>query len=241
MPKLLFYILLIYAIPQNTSAQVTADDSSLFKAGSKPIEVYYQALGEQSPIYTGSEYIESPIPLQEGHVFFETNVFVKGTVYLDGMLFTGVPIMYDIVKDQLIIQHYTHLFKINIPLERVEYFILSGHTFVRLLPDSSNAIKAGFYDRLYNGKIMLLAKREKTIKEGYVNVQLNNAILQKTIYYIKKDGHYHIIKNMRSLLSVLKNKKKEIQQYLNSNKIKFKKDPEHAMIVAAEYFDRITN
>lgn len=237
MLKRLLLILFLLEISSAIIAQPQVNDSSTNVA----INLYYRSLGEQSPIYTGSEYLESAISLQEGHVFFETNSFTEGSVEVDGMLFSGVPILYDIVKDQLVVQHYSKAFKINLPIERVEYFTLSGHTFIRVIHDSANEIKSGFYDRLYSGKTQVLARREKKLKEVSTSYQATNAVLERTVYYIKSNDRYHVIKSMHSLLSVFKNKKKEVQQYLNKNKIKYKRNPEKAMAIAAEYYDRINN
>ena len=238
MPKRFCFILLAFTLLQNAAGQLVVSDSDIQKAASNIIDVYYHALGNQSPLYNGSEYIEFASTLQEGHPFFETNVFVNGSIRLDGMEFLDVPMLYDLVKDQVIIQHFGKVYKINLPAEKIERFTLSGHSFIRILQDSSHQLKTGFYDKLYNGKIMVLARREKKIRE---NVQIDNIVDQKNFYYIKKNGIYYALKNMRTLLGILKNKKKEIQKYLNKNKVKYKNDPEHAMIIAAEYYDRLTN
>ena len=241
MPKRFCFILLSFTFLQNAAGQWVASDSTVQKAASNAIDIYYRALGDQSPLYNGSEYIEYASTIQEGHPFFESNVFVNGSIRFDGMEFRDVPILYDMIKDEVIIQHFGKVYKINLPAEKIERFTLSGHSFIRVIQDSSHQLKTGFYDRLYNGKIMVLAKREKKIREEHINIQISNIVDQKNYYYIKKDGIYYTLKNMRTLLGILKSKKKEIQQYLNKNKVKYKNDPEHAMIIAAEYYDRLTN
>src|SRR4029078_7096188 len=240
MPKRFFYILLICALSRQATAQ-NADDTTLRENALHAIGVYYQNLREESPLYNGSEYLEYAYTLQEGHPFFQLPTFVNGNINLDGMMFHDVPMLYDIVKDQLIIQDFQRVYKINLPADKVQQFFLLGHVFVRLPRDSSGEIKTGFYDQLYNGKIGLFAKREKKILEKYSNVQISKVIISENIYYIKKDGLYHTIKNKSSLLAVLKNKKKDVQQYLKTNDIKFKREPERAMIMAVKYYDQLTN
>jgi len=240
MPKRLSYILLICCLSQHVAAQ-TADDTTLHENALNAIGVYYENLGEESPLYNGSEYIEYAYTLQEGHPFFQTSNFINGTVNLDGMIFRDVPILYDIVKDQVIILDFQKVYKINLPADRVQQFFLSGHLFVHLIPDSSAQIKTGFYDQLYNGKIGLFAKREKRILEKYSNIQISKVVISQNNYYVKKGANYYTIKNKSSLLSVLKDKKKDVQQYWKSNNIKFKKEPEKAMIMAVKYYDQITN
>jgi hypothetical protein len=240
MPQRFFYFLLIWIFSQHVTAQ-NADDTTLRKNALNAINAYYQTLGEESPLYNGSEYLEYAYTLQEGHPFFLSTNFVNGNVNLDGMIFRDVPMLYDIIKDQLIIQDFQRVYKINLPADRVQQFFLLGHLFVRLTRDSTDQIKTGFYDRLYNGKTSLFAKREKKILEKYSNVQISKVVISQNIYYIKKDGIYHAVKNKSSMLAVLKNKKKDVQQYLKTNNIKFKQEPERAMIMAVKYYDQLTN
>jgi hypothetical protein len=238
MPKRFFYILLICGLSQHLAAQ-NADDTTLHENALNAIGVYYQNLGEESPLYNGSEYIEYAYTLQEGHPFFQVVNFINGNVNVDGMIFHDVPMLYDIVKDQLIIQDFQKVYKINLPADRVRQFFLLGHLFVHL--NASDQVKTGFYDQLYKGKISLFAKREKKILEKYSNIQISKVVISQNVYYIKKDGVYYTIKNKSSLFSALKSKKKEVQQYLKANDIKFKREPERAMITAVRYYDQLTN
>lgn len=240
MPKPLFHILLICIFSQHVTAQ-DADDTTLRENALNAINAYYQTLGEESPLYNGSEYLEYAYTLQEGHPFFLSTSFVNGSVILDGMIFRDVPMLYDIIKDQLIIRDFQKVYKINLAADRVQQFFLLGHVFVRLTRDSTGQIKTGFYDQLYNGKTSLFARREKKILEKYSNVQISKEVISQNIYYIKKDGVYHAVKNKSSMLAVLKNKKKDVQQYLKTNNIKFKQEPERAMIMAVKYYDQSTN
>jgi hypothetical protein len=240
MPKRLFYSLLICIFSQYAPAQ-NADDTALHENALNAISAYYEKLGQESPLYNGSEYLEYASTLQEGHPFFQTVDFVAGDINLNGMIFRGVPILYDIVKDQVIIQDFQRVYKINLPADKVEWFSVLGHQFIHITRDSADQVKTGFYDQLYKGKIALYAKREKKIIEKYSNIQISKVVVSQNVYYIKKDGIYHTIKSKSSLLAVLKTKKKEVQQYWKTNDIKFKKEPERAMIMAVRYYDQLTN
>ena len=77
-----------------------------------------------------------PIALQEGHPFFQIANFINGNINLDGMIFRDVPMLYDIVKDQVIIQDFQKVYKINLPADRIQQFFLLGHLFVRVTHDS---------------------------------------------------------------------------------------------------------
>lgn len=240
MPKRFLYILLICILSRHLSAQ-DVDDTTLHENALNAINTYYQNLGDESPLYNGSEYLEYAYTLQEGDPFFQLNTFVNGNITLDGMTFTNVPMLYDIVKDQVIIQDFQRVYKINLPANRIQQFFLLSHLFVRLTGDSAEQLKTGFYDQLYKGKIALYAKREKRIMEKYANIQISKVVISENVYYIKKGGVYKTVKNKSSVLSVLKDKKKEVQQYWKTNNIKFKREPEKAMILAVRYYDQLTN
>ena len=60
-------------------------------------------------------------------------------------------------------------------------------------------------------------------------------------YYIRKNNTYYSVSSQGSMLTILKDKKKELQQYIRANQIKFRKDPEEAMVKIASYYDHLTN
>ena len=70
MPKQLLYSLLICIFSQHVAAQ-NADDTTLHENALNAISVYYEKLGQESPLYNGSEYLEYAYTLQEGHPFFQ--------------------------------------------------------------------------------------------------------------------------------------------------------------------------
>lgn len=238
MPKQLAFLLLIYIFSQDAKSQVTRD-SAYYGSTEKIIDLYYSTLGEQAPIYNGNEYLEYALTLQEGHPFFKSSLFTNGDIYFDGMLFLGVPMVYDLVKDQVVIRDFHNIYKINLPANKIQQFILSDHVFVRIVHNNLNEISTGFYEQLYKGKVGLFAKREKAIIEKHGSQQIDNVVVSANSYYVMKKDIYYKFKNERSLLKILNDKKKEIQQYFKKNRIRYKDDPERSMVMAIEYYNRL--
>jgi hypothetical protein len=230
-------LLLFYILSKQVSGQPI--DSSVYESTGNAINIYYQSLREESPLYNGSEYLEYAYTIQEGDPFFETSNWVNGTIYFEGMIFQNVPMLYDIVKDQVIIRDFQKVYKINLPADKVQQFTLPGHNFVRLTHGQSDQIKTGFYEQLYNGKIQAFAKREKKLIEKYGGLQIYNVVISQSRYYIKKDGYYYSVNNKRELLNIFKDKKKNVQQYLKKIGIKFKSDPATVIALVAEYYDKL--
>jgi len=237
-PKQFAFLLLACFFLHDVKSQATRD-SAYYESTEKIIGLYYTALGEQAPIYNGNEYIEYAFTLQEGHPFFKSSVFTNADIYFDGMLFLGVPMLYDLIKDQVVILDFHNQYKINLPANKIQQFILSDHVFVRIVHNNFNEMNTGFYEELYKGKTGLFAKRGKEIIEKRGSNAIDNVVNSTNAYYVMKKDIYYKFKNERSLLKILSDKKKEIQQYLKKNRVRYKDDPERAMIMAIEYYNRL--
>jgi len=198
-------------------------------------------MGEQSPLYNGREYVEYSGTIQVGHPFYHTTEFTKGSIIYEGMLFNDAMILYDIVKDKVIIRHFNQIFRIDLPVEKIQEFHLLNHHFIRLYPDSAGVIEEGFYDRMYEGKIKLFIKRKKLLVEERSGTDLLKVAEQKDLFYIQKQGIYHAVKTLKGLLNVFSSRSDAIRQHLRKNGIKFRKAPETAVLTAVQYYDRLSN
>lgn len=238
--------LLSIAICKNSFAQaVRRDSSSQQNALNNTLNYYYTSLGKQSPLYNGTEYYLYD-PLIKGNAYFlDVNAFAPGSVYYDGALYTGVPMLYDLYIDKVAVLLYNNFSKFSLVNQKVQSFDFLGHHFVNINADTlsnNTIIKSGFYDELYKGKCGVLAKREKNIQtttggqygpESYFNPVKN--------YYVQKNKTYYRVSGKSSFIDVFKDKKKELQQYIKASQINFRKDPEEAMVKIASYYDHLTN
>jgi len=94
-----------------------------------------------------------------------------------------------------------------------------------------------------------MAEKRRYWQKGQKNIQTSTSgILGPEAYfnpvkdyYVRKNNTYYSFSGQGSLLDVLKDKKKEIQQYIKANQIKFRQDPEEAMVKIASYYDHLTN
>ena len=204
--------------------------------------VYFQSLGEQSGIYRGAEYTGFPYKLNNGHQYFETQFPVKGSVYYDGILYNDIPMWYDLVKNQVIVQFIDGFSEIKLHNELIDYFSIYDHHFVHLGRDKigNNVLSEGFYDLVYVGKTQVLVKRSKeTLKEVSTGIALT-LLKQKNEFYLIKEGVYLPIKSQSSVLNALGSKQKEIQEFLRKSNVKFRKDPENAIVRMVKYYDLLT-
>ncbi len=238
--------LLCAVVGKNSLAQTAhTDSSSQQNALNNTLSLFYASIGEQSRLYNGTEYYLSD-PITKGNAFFsDVNAFTPGSIVYDGTYFNGVPMLYDIYYDKVVVLLYNHFSKFSLIKEKVKSFDFLDHHFININADTlgvNTIIKTGFYDELYGGKTQILAKRSKNIQTSTSGILGPEAYFNPVKdYYVRKNNTYYSFSGQGSLLDVLKDKKKEIQQYIKANQIKFRQDPEEAMVKIASYYDHLTN
>ena len=225
----------------NTNAQSSQQDISDASVINNVISVFDKAIGEQSHLYNGKEYINYPYQFSDGHPFFLWDNWQKGTILYDGTFYKDVSILYDIVRDAVVILHFNNFTKISLIKEKVRSFTLPGHTFIQVFADSSNSsfTTKGFYELLYAGKDSLLAKRTKKTQILYRQAVPELQVFAKDQYYFKKNNNNYAVNNERSFLHQLDNKRKDIRKYKKQNSLNFKKDPENTMIKIMSFYDQV--
>jgi len=210
------------------SVQVSADTA---------VSYYYKFTDQRSRLYNGKEFIPYD-PRIEGHPFFYDRELLKGSVTYDGLLFENANMQYDLVKDELVIQHFDVFFKLVLISEKVKDFKIADHYYKRLVKDSINKLPfaTGFYDFLHQGNILLIARRTKRIDET-VTDKINKKIVEHNYYYISRNATWYQVKNLKSLLATFGDRSREVRQDLRKNHLKFRKNREASIIRAVTFYD----
>ena len=202
------------------------------------IKIYYNTVGENMQLYNGSEYAGS-FSSSIGHPYFETDRLQKGTILYDAVLYRDIALSYDLVRDELIISNYSQQFNLKLVTEKVVYFTLLNHVFVRIEPDSLivGAVASGFYEMLYNGKFMVVAKRAKRLQSGAAEDKPR--FIQYDHYFVRHENSFKEVESERDLLDLFNEQKTDVKKYLRKNDLRFKKDPGNTIVKAAEYYDQL--
>jgi hypothetical protein len=200
---------------------------------------YFTQRGEESAIYNGLQHDEYA-PSIEGHAYFQSPAWQNGWVKYDNMLYENIIMKYDLLKDQLIVapkdsgEIFIALFS-----PRVSEFSFNGFHFVRAEKAEENALTTGFYQQLVQGKITALAKRAKIIEEKVIGTTVTHNFQEEVKYYLCKTGTCYPIKNEKSILEVMNDQRKEIQQFLSKNKLNYRKSPERTIREVAEFYNKL--
>lgn len=227
----------------NAIAQMDKNDSSFYRSAVlNAIKTYHESSGDQNALFNGSLYYGYPFQFKQGNaLFFADTVLKKGSLVYDNILYNEVLLEYDNLQDLVIVMD--SLYWIQLNSKKITEFYLSGHHFVRLEKNSVNKdiVTTGFYDVLHEGPIMVLKKDIKEIHEEPSVVEgLERSVFKSSYYYIKKAAIIYQVKSQDELLDILTDKKKEIRQFLRSNKLKFRKDKDNTLLQAVIYYEQIT-
>jgi len=225
-----------------TFGQAFRSDTFLIERAKQKAQVAYQLFeGVQSRLYNGKLYRDYSIPLSEGHPYFSTDQFETGSIRYDGMFFENVPLLYNIVSDEVITPHYNKVQWVSLRNDKIESFNFGGHQFIRIEADSLNVdITSGLYEQLYAGKTMALKKKSKFVVESISNNTLIRKVKVTERHFVLHEESWYRVTSLRSVLNVLEGHNAAIRQHLRSAKIKYRRNPDLALASVAAYYDQLT-
>lgn len=244
-PGTLFFTILLILSSFGLYAQMSKDDSLYYeKAISNSIAVYHQNIGDQSGLFNGSQYGGYNFSFYlNRHPYFLTTEWSYGSIVYDNVFYDNVELLYDEAQELVIFQDKKH--KIQLVPERISGFSIAGNNFVRLEKDDSLAsslVRNGFYNLLYNGKVQVLKKEVKVLKEDLRSTAegILHFVDVSTYYYIKKNNEYFPVNGKKSVLDIYRDKKKELQQYIKTNKLRYGRDRDTMLVKVSAWYDQLT-
>ncbi|RNI22538.1 hypothetical protein [Rufibacter latericius] len=240
--KLLLSAAFVFFIQGKVSAQKaenTAETPS--SSASFPVSLYQKATKEESHLLNGPEYVDIRRANHEGHPFFFRDEKTLGNVHYDGATYEEVPLLYNLVTDEVILYRNGLLLQ-KLVKEKLASFQLNGHQFIRLeIADTTTntPLRTGFYDVMHDGNTKLLVKRQKEKQDLIVDQKLLERFTSIDKFYIQQGPAYHQVKSGRSVYNVFSDQKKELKKYARSKKLKFRKQREESILALVLYYDSL--
>ncbi|WP_028980177.1 hypothetical protein [Sporocytophaga myxococcoides] len=210
------------------------------KALENAIGLYKGAIKENLGLYSGSLYVGLTVKTK-GFPYFKNEKVTVGNILYDDLYYQNVLLLYDILRDEVIVEDYSKLNLLKLSGEKISQFSFPGHLFIKLTKDTSehSIPETGFYELLNNGKTKVYVKRKKTMQEVNSNGIIINEIEEKDYYYINIGNEYFPVKSKASLLNVMKEHKKELARYMKSFDFKFSANREKSILLLVEEFDKL--
>lgn len=224
--KKLHLIWIIFSPISWLSAQSYSADSSYVSAALLNAQtIYKEKIKDNIHLFEGIDY-RPYHNSNDQHPYFKEDWLV-GSVFYNGSLFTNEEMLYDIFKDKIIIQDYFGGNSVQLVSEKVDYFLLDGHTFV-WIPNSE--LQPGFYDLLVDGEIKFYARRTKEFKEIISSNTIEEEFNEKNKYYLFRNNTFYPIKSKRSVRLVLSDFEDNVNKILREQTLPFRRDFERSVI-----------
>lgn len=184
-------------------------------------------------------------------VFEKSYIDVQGSPYLqeewaignvelkNGKSYKGVALKYDQVKDVLLFRNEKN--EMNTFAQPVQSFTITNRKdnqpllFRNGFTPVKNGNENSFYQVLADGKIQLLVRKVKKVREdkAYGSATTVRTIEEYTTYFIAKNGEPVIIKkNEKAVLEALGGNSTALEAYIRSNKLNVKNDEDLVKLIA---------
>lgn len=241
------FILFFYLLAGNTYGQLAALQPTVLEptipdnVPETPLLLYRAATKDAQNLYNGRQY-HIYDAREEEHQFFFDRKFEKGAVFYDGQRYDSIPMMYDIVRDELVIRHANGFETILLQSARVGFFTVHNHTYLQLKSGNEigTGMKTGFYDLVYDGKSKTLVRRTKQRQEKINERKVIALFPQKNFFYVYANGKYNDVHSRKAVLSLFPERKSELRKALREQNIKFRKDRERAIVTMVARYDELT-
>lgn len=160
--------------------------------------------------------------------------YSAGTLVYDGIRYTDVLMRLDLLRDELVVLSPPGVNGIILEPNRVEYAEFHGYR-VFYIPPGSSVLPSGYYAETYSEGIRVWKK------ESYEYHLSERSFINRSVkYYIEKEGEVFRVKNRKgSVLRVLANHRRELDQYIRQYNINFRQNMEASITVLAAEYDRL--
>lgn len=238
----IFLVFLICFYQQSIAQNVESDTVFYKKAVDNTVLLYHQQMQNQRGVFNGVNYYGYPFPFENGHPYFNTSNPAQGSVIYKNVIYPSLLLSYDEVADVLILHQNNRT--IQLLSERISRFEIADQRFINITQDNMNSTspKPGFYQLLYEGNVSLMKKEIKKIND-YIRTKGEGVLKNIDVeakYYIKVKNNFYLIKNKQSILQAYKDKKENIENFIESKQLNFKRDKERMLIEVTAFYDQIT-
>jgi hypothetical protein len=225
MPKLIFLTAFLLSIVGAVSS---------FAQSQSYLSLYKEQLPYFQELITGGQYREPPLNY-EGSPYHIDRKFGEGTLSINKISYTGVPLLYDSNADVVITFHPIYNQKILIKPQKIEEFQLKdGSVFRKMAGNESYGLdKNGFYRILNDGEIKVLIKHSKYIDPANYVGKYTHAFLEINDYFYWYDDDFVLVRKKKQAIRSLGLRKKDVKKYLNGKSIYFSTEKERYILELA--------
>lgn len=188
--------------------------------GDHRLQCLYDSLFQTDRQVINGELRQARYPQGNGHPYFGGFAWTQGMIGKDKADIPYPAIRYDLLNDDLLIQHFSlkgsHVIIVNKQIAGT--FTIGDHKFYLLEnPSGTNFnFEPGYYELLYSEGTELWIRWKKFFSERSAG---SGEYRQTRTVFIKKGDHFYKITNRRSLLRAFEDREDEIKSFIRQQGI----------------------
>jgi hypothetical protein len=202
-------------------------------------KIHQDPAGENQLLYNGKLW-RNLFTNVRGDQFLFSNVYLPGSVTVNGKTYKKLNINYDIYNDEITIPKNNGAI-IQLNKEMVDSFSLifefKTFRFKNTDADSLPGIR-GYVNVLYDGESALYVKYKKEIDLLAVDDKYDLFFQTYKIYFIKK-GIVYQLNGKKDLLKILQEDKTQLKAFMKKNGVKVSKKVPESFIPVIRYYDSL--
>ncbi|MDX2246918.1 MAG: hypothetical protein SF052_09100 [Bacteroidia bacterium] len=230
----LFWSLIFLPIALDCAGQNDLDPAKeiLVHSRSEMEKRFVEEHGGMTRLLHGRRF-QAQYPFVKGSPFWFEGVWLPGTLQSEKYIYHQLPLQYDAYKDALV--YFPDSFSLDMVLinpMQVVAFDLGGSTFVYLGngPEKTrmekSGLSSGYFELLYTGKTLLLAKRKKILRVDTNNTESYGNFASRTTWYIVKDDRFYEVEKKGEIVKLFPGHKKVLNSFWRENQVnKWKTNP----------------
>jgi hypothetical protein len=193
----------------------------------------FKDLHAQDDLINGREYHRYTIFFTRGMPYFKIDSLTIGSVEFDGKKYEDIPLLYDQVMDDIVINNYDKSQMVRLVRPRVKRFSVMGSSFIN--------INNRYLEVLYEGKIQVYKKDKKEIKDDIrMGLDVQKVVNSSVNYYLYKNGKPVTVSSVNSLIGAIGDKQEELLQFAKKNRRKYRDaGADVALTEIAAYYDQL--
>ncbi|SFU19561.1 hypothetical protein SAMN04489724_0153 [Algoriphagus locisalis] len=199
------------------------------------LSLYKDQLPYFQELITGGQYGEAPRN-HEGDPYYLDRTFGEGTLSINRIKYTEVPLLYDEYADLVVTFHPIHRQKILINPDKIEEFQLKDGSLFRKYSgnDSYGHNRNGFYRVESDGKIKVLKKYYKS-KDPIKEVgPYTHSYEESSDFFYWYDGAFVLIRKKKQAIKSLGLSKREVKKNFRGKSLYFSMDKERYILELAK-------
>lgn len=201
-------------------------------------------LGADDELVNGKIYIQENL-LAAGHPFFLNANWLVGNLTINGKVYDGLFLKYNIQTDELILKAERKrggASVVSLNNEFVEEFTIEDRHFVNAMGFEVRGIQTDFVELLYRGSFIFFVSYTKSYNNDY-NTKTPYGSYGKTTtsYFILQHNQLSYISSKNALLKYFDPFKKKIKKFMKKNHIKYSKASYGQLQNLMQYCDELSN